>query len=376
MKLQMPLLLAVMAITMLYANNGSLRSRRGKYACVAAVTLILTFFSGFRSWWMGDLIKYYTLFRNCNGSEWASYVFEDSTNMGLRLLFRLIGGLGMKYEVVIFLIAAFSAIALGVLVQRYSPSPFWSYTMWIAMGFYLFTYSGLKQTVAMACLMLAMVGLLENRFWTFLIWTVIGGTFHAPVYVFLVAYTFARMKFGRGYLVSVAAVVVLALIFRGTVVSFMSEMYYDEREWQQAEGVGGRFLMMALIMVVSMFLRPLRKGDEVYNKLFNMMVLSLALQSFSVFSNNFTRLTDYYFQFVVLFMPLMLQTSDSKTYVRTIPGQGSRAFSFSSSTYLLVYAGIALFAIYYYDHYIDSSWALLNDFKFFWELDPYALYGV
>ena len=57
----MPLLIAVIVITILYACG-----RRGvmqKKHCVQAVTVLLTIFSGFRSWWMGDLIKYYTLHR-------------------------------------------------------------------------------------------------------------------------------------------------------------------------------------------------------------------------------------------------------------------------------------------------------------------------
>ncbi len=374
--MQMPLLLAVMLITMIYSVNGSLQSRRGKYACVMVITLFLTLFSGLRSWWMGDLIKYYTLFRNCNGPEWASYVFEDSTNFGIRIFFRVIGGMGMPYEVAIFLIAAMSAYVLGKLVQRYSPSPFWSYVMWISMGFYLFTYSGLKQTIAMAFLMLAMVGLLENRFKNYLLWTLIAGCFHAPALIFLLAYPFARMRFSRSYLLIVVTFVALVFLFRTPIVSFMSELYYDDTEsLVAAKTVGGRFLMMAFILVVGMILRPLQRGDMVYNKVFNIMVIALALQMFSVFDNNFTRLADYYYQFIVLFMPLMLQNTANKTYVRAVPGQGKRAFTFTASTYTLVYFGITAFALYYYNSLINNSWAILNDFKFIWEIDPYSFYG-
>ena len=104
----MPLLIAVAVITILHACG-----RRGvmqKKHCVQAVTVLLTIFSGFRSWWMGDLIKYYTLYLNCNGPDWKNYVFDDATNIGLRLLFRVAGAVHISYDICIFLIAALVAI--------------------------------------------------------------------------------------------------------------------------------------------------------------------------------------------------------------------------------------------------------------------------
>lgn len=376
MNIQMMLLLLVMAVAWIYGYNGSLRRSRGKLGCVVAITLILTCFSGLRTWWMGDLIKYYTLFRNCNGPEWQSYVYDDWINSGIRIFFHFIGSLGLGYQVAIFLIAAFSAIALGVVVYRYSPSPFWSYLMWLSMGFYFFTYSGLKQTIAMAFLMLALVGLLENRFWRFLSMTLLGALFHAPAMIFLIAYPFSRMKFNRMYLIVIFSLVALVFVFRSLIVNFMSQLYYDEtEEIANSTGVGGRFLMMAFILFISIVLRPLKKGDMIYNKVFNLMVLALALQIFSVFSNNYTRLADYYYQFVVLFMPLMLQNSANKTYVKTIPGQSRRAFTFNARSYTMLYGAILVFALYYYNSLIVNDYAILPNFRFFWEIDAYALYG-
>lgn len=376
MSLQMPLLLAVMMIAFLYGNSGSLVRRRGKKACIIMITAILACFSGFRSWWMGDLIKYYTLFLSCNGPDWQGYVSLGENNVGIRYLFRLVGQLGLKYEVAIFTIAAFSAIALGVIVHKYSPSPFWSYTMWIAMGFYMFTYSGLKQTIAMAFLMLALIGIMENRFWLFLGMNLLAGWFHAPSLVFLIAYPFSRMEFDKKYLVTIIGLMAVVFVLRGPIVGFMSELYYEDSDGlTAAEGIGGRFLMMAFIMMLSIVLRPLRKGDVVYNKVFNIMVVAMALQIFSAFDNNFTRLADYYFQFVVLFMPLMLQNAQNKTYVEAIPGQGRRAFTFNAKSYVLLYVAIIAFALLYYKSFVDNSWLILKDFRFFWEIDPYAIYG-
>ena len=369
---QIIILAIIMGLTLVYSLGAHRRGQ--KRTCVIAVTLVMTLFSGLRSWWMGDLIKYYTQYLNCAGPDWRDVVFGKLTNSGIRIFFRSASMMGLSYDVCIFIIAAFSAITLGVLIYRYSPSPYWSYLIYIAMGFYIFTYSGLKQTIAMGFLCIAMIGLLEGRFWFFLIWTLIGGLFHAPALIFLLAYPFARKKLDANYALILLALFAAVYFFRNRIVEMLSEMYYDDEQALEASiKVGGRFMMMLLILALGLYLRPLRSSDKQYGYLFNLMVIAAALQTFSIYDNNYTRLTDYYYQFIVLFIPLMMQTGESQ--LAEMPERKGEILYHSRDLYLLLSIGITVFALWYYRSYVDASWALLNGFKFFWEIDPYALYG-
>lgn len=373
MNIHLLLLIAVLFITMLYGTRPTISRKKH---VVQATTLVLTLFSGFRTWWMGDLIKYYTMYRSCNGSEWQAAITEKWDNMGIRVFFRLAGALGISYDVCIFLIAAFVAISLGVLIYRYSTSPFVSYLMYIGMGFLIFTFSGLKQTIAMSFLCFAMICLLENRWIKFIFWTLIGGFFHAPALIFLLAYPFAHKKIDRGYAFYLATGFVLVFLFRERIVSFLSQLYADDADAYldaASKMFGGRFLMMLLILGVGVYLRPLRRKDATYVKVFNVMVLAALFQTFSVYDNVFSRLTDYFFQFIVLFLPMVLRPCG------ILPLPEVQAESPGYCRYKDIY-GLALFAItaysiYYYMGYIESSAELLNGFKFFWQINPYALYG-
>ena len=370
---QIIILIVIVVLTIIYSIGAHVRSR--KRNCVVAVTLVMTLFSGLRTWWIGDLIKYYTQYLSCAGPDWQNVVFGNLTNSGIRIFFRFASMMGLSYDVCIFIIAAFSAITLGILIYRYSPSPYWSYLMYIAMGFYIFTYSGLKQTIAMGFLCIAMLGLLEGRFWFFLIWTLIGGLFHAPALIFLGAYPFARKKLDINYALILLALFAAIYFFRNRIVELLAEMYYeDEQSLESSFQVGGRFMMMLLILALGLYLRPLRSSDKQYGYIFNIMVVAAALQTFSIYDNNYTRLTDYYFQFIVLFIPMILQTGESQ--LAEMPGRKGEIVYHSRDLFLLLSIGITLFALWYYNSYVDASWALLKDFKFFWELDPYALYGV
>ena len=191
------LFVAVLFISLFYTTRPTLKRKAN---IVRLITIIMTAFSGLRSWWMGDLIKYYTLYGNCNGINWQETLTEKWSNVGIRVFFRLTGAVGISYDVCIFVIAAFVAVSLGILIYRYSTSPYVSYLMYIGMGFYIFTFSGLKQAIAMGFLCFAMMGILEDRPVKFLVWTFVGAFFHAPALAFLLAYPFAHKKIDRWYI--------------------------------------------------------------------------------------------------------------------------------------------------------------------------------
>ncbi len=377
MNIQMTLLIALVILNFFMEQSGYMRTRHGKKVCVSISTIILALFSGLRTWWIGDCIKYYTLFVNCNSNDWKSYVFEKPENIGIRLFFKAVGYFGFKFEVAIFIIAALSAAAIGYIIYKYSPSPLWSYTMWIAMGFYIFTYSGLKQTIAMAFLMFAMDAVIKDKLWRFLFWMLIAGLFHAPAFIFLLAYPFARRHISRTQLLILVLLIAVVFVFRNQIVGWLTELYYEDSEeaLMASKMIGGRFLMMGFILVVSLIIRPLRRGDLVYSKVFTVMLLALTVQMFSVFDNNFSRLADYFYQFIILFMPMVLEYENSSNFQTFKPDRRVRRSGFTRQSYQLFCLVIIGFAFFYYNSYIGSSSAVLKDFKFLWEIDPYQLYG-
>ena len=133
--------------------------------------------------------------------------------------------------------------------------------------------------------------------------------------------------------------------------------------------------MMGFILATALFLRPISQQNERYMVLFNLMVLAMALQLFSVYNNNFTRLADYCFQFIVLFMPMMLEYRHNSIHITKPTALQDCSGRLDANGQVLVYIGVTLFALYYYYSYLESSKLLLDTYKFVWEINPYAFYG-
>ena len=356
------LIFVILAITAVYALGQ--KTNLSKKRCIQAVTVILTCFSGFRSYQMGDVFHYAYAYQACNSPGWTLDL-ESGDTIGLQLFFHGAGSIGLDFQACLFIIAAFVAITLGMLIYKYSPSPFWSYAMYLGMGFYISSFNILKQIIAMGFIVLALICILENKPIRFVLLVAIASLFHLPSAIFLVAYPFAKKRIDTMYFVMVALTILLVFIFRDQIVEQASTLYYEgDMTFEITETIGGRTIMMVAILIFGLVMRPLRAYDRIYSQIFNVLVLAAIVQTFSVYDNVFSRLADYFYQFVVVFIPLMLQPGWEQA--EQYPDHIGEIRCFTERSYRIIYIPIVAFTIAYYFMYINASSALLSGFTFFW----------
>lgn len=357
------LFFVILTITAIYVIGR--KTNLNKKRCIQIVTVILACFSGFRSYQMGDVFHYAYAFQTCTSPGWTLDL-ESGDTVGLQLFFHGAGIIGLDFQACLFIIAAFVAITLGVLIYKYSPSPFWSYAMYLGMGFYISSFNILKQIIAMGFIVLALICILENKPIRFVLFVIIASLFHLPSAIFLVTYPFAKKKVDTMYFAMVALTVLLVFIFRDQIVQQASTLYYEgDMTFESTETIGGRTIMMAGILVCGLVMRPLREYDRIYSQIFNVLILAVIVQTFSVYDNVFSRLADYFYQFIVLFIPLMLQPGWEQ--VEQFPDHIREIRCFTERSYQIIYIPIVAFTITYYFMYINASSTLLSGFTFFWK---------
>lgn len=359
------LLAVVSFITAAYAF--SKKRKIDKKRCVQIVTVILTLFSGLRSWQIGDVFHYCAAYLDCNLDSWK-LDFTSHDSVGTQLLYRAFGQLHLGFEVCLFCIAAFSAITLGVLIFKYSTSPYLSYLIYIAFGNYIFTFSVLKQTIAMGFITLAMIAIIEAKPIRFYVFVGIAALFHAPACVFLIAYIIAHKRIDFVYFLVLAITAIVIRIFRNEIVAVAANLYYTEEvQYSASEQFGGKFLIMLVILLGAAFLHPIKKTDITYRCFFNIIVVAAIIQSFSIYDNVFTRLADYYFQFFVIFVPLVF---DSRT--RRISHSCEEEYSgyrIPQDIYVVGILAVTVFCILFYKQTLKGSTELLSQFNFCWEVN-------
>ena len=171
----------------------------------------------------------------------------------------------------------------------------------------------------------------------------------------------------------IAGLLLLVFLFRNDIVNWMAGLYYEEAaRYEDAEFGSGRLLMMLAILALGLWLRPLKSFDKIYLKAFNIMVLAAAIQVFSIYDNVFTRLANYLYQFVVIYIPMILQPGEEQKLL--FPEHRGEIRSLSKELHYLGNAFVTAFAIWFYfrtvsPSVIAASQGYLSQFHFFWEVD-------
>lgn len=354
---------AVLGFAALLPQHG-----RQKKTYIALMAILHAFVCGWRYMYLtGDLRKYAWGYYGITEYGWFSEeVFNGGRNFGFFWLQKLFSTLTSgDFQVFLIFIAVVSEIALAIIIYRYSPAPWLSYLLWNCFGFYLFGFSAIKQALAMALLMLAFIGIMEEKPKKFLLWTALAGCIHAPALIFLPAYWMAKSRLSIQKLIAYGVCAGLVFLFRNQIVVFVSDFYYDETDFMINEHVGGRFLMIAALLVVGVILRGF--SGKNFSKLFNLMFVAALIQMFSGFDNVFTRLTDYYFQFLILYLPMAFYPEKDKVLH---PGRRLALSSQQRAAALLCV--VLLAGLYYYttnlNHTIEYEVDNYLNYRFSWEV--------
>ena len=131
--------------------------------------------------------SYLHQFQRMETTTWAQ-VWADSDynsnvmwNLLVKLSYELLDG---DYQLFISLLSAFVMLVFGRFVYRYSSSPVQSFVYYWGLWFFVFNFSALKQSIAMALLMLAFDAIMEHRVFRYLLWVALAMLFHFPAAIF------------------------------------------------------------------------------------------------------------------------------------------------------------------------------------------------
>lgn len=341
--------------------------RRKPYVIIMAVIHALV--SGLRYKFLtGDLMRYNTLFHDYRYFGWFSEeVFQEGRNFGFQWLMKAVCHItDGDFQLFLFLIAVIIEIIAAILIYRYSPIPWLSFTMWNCLGFYVFGFSAVKQSLAMAILMLSYICIIEKKPKMFVVWTLLATAIHLPALAFLPAYLISKLKLNlrtiTGYVVS--TVVVFAL--RQPIVETLQDAYYTDKDFAADTFLGTRFIMMLLMLVVGALMKGFRGRH--FSSLFMLIGVAAIFQMFCGYDNVFTRLADYYFQFVILYIPMLFEDFEEEAYPKRIGPQ----IVFDKSMTKLLIAFLVAFGIWFYSISAMAPGIIEVDdytnYRFFWEV--------
>lgn len=340
---------------------------RKPYVVIMAILHALV--SGLRYKFLtGDLIRYNTFFQDFRYFGWFSErVFQEGRNFGFLWLMKAVCHItDGDFQLFLFIVAVVIEVCVAILIYRYSPLPWLSYAMWNCLGFYVFGFSAVKQSLSMAILMLSYICIIEKKPKGFVVLTLLASTIHLPALVFLPAYLISKLTLNFktiiGYVIS--AITIFAL--REPIVTALQDAYYEDKNFAADTFLGTRFIVMLLMLVVGALMKGFQ--GKHFSSLFMIIGIAAIFQMFCGYDNVFTRLADYYFQFVILYIPMLFVDFEEVSY----PFRMGPKIVFDTSMTKMLIVFLVAFGIWFYS---TSSLAPISyavddytNYRFFWEV--------
>lgn len=354
---------------------GFLMPQKGKnrklYIILMAV--LHAFISAYRYQFLtGDLLKYNTEYQDVRFfGYFSARVLHEWKNTGFYWLMKFLSDLtGGYFQMLLIVTSVIIEIAVAILIYRYSTRPWLSYLVWNCFAFYIFGFSAVKQALAMSVVMIAAVYIMEEQPRKFLFFTLLAAFIHLPALAFLPAYWIAKNRIRFGMIAAYVVAAALIFIFRNPIVHYLTNLYYEEDEFLMVSDaqLGGRFFLMALILFSGVVLKGFQ--DDRFEKLFNLLIVGAVFQMFSGFDNVFTRFADYYFQFSILYIPLLFSGEHTESRLRSSNRLALLPFNERSLKLLAGVMAVFLIWFYYYTTLarpIDTTIHDYLDYHFTWD---------
>lgn len=212
------------------------------------------------------------------------------------------------------LIAIFYSYSVARFIYKNSSEPCLSYVLFVTLGFFTFSMTGMRQTLALGIMLFAIDHIRSRSLIRFLIVVGIASLFHASALVFVPAYFLAYRKITKAYILLASLAIPASYLLRGTAFSLLGRLSGYEYDPYSSEGPLVLIALMLIILVGSFIQRETvlkRSSDNIIY--YNMLLISILVAMIAFVNPSVLRAAYYYHVYLLLFIPeVVLSIEDSK----------------------------------------------------------------
>lgn len=306
-----------------------------------------------RKWTVGiDIVTYLMFFERLANSENISSFTEEFYTLELGFVYfnKVIAFFTTDNQLFLSIISASIFIPIGYVIYKNSKNIYLSIISLIGLGIFNFTFSGIRQSIAIAIAFLSFEFIKTRKWVWFLILVYLASTFHQSALVFLLGYPLYYLKIRKKHFIVIACAILAVFLFKSFLLQFfVSSVFdkYDNSELLVSTGAYTMFLLLFFIYCTSMFLVNNEDINPPLNAYRNYILIATLIQISASESQVAMRAGFYYFIFLSLLLPELVQSIPDK---RLWPG-----LTFIASLACLIF------------YYLTTAGSSLDPYLFYWE---------
>ena len=295
----------------------------------------MAFFVGLRTRG-NDTYTYRQMYENMQpGTDPVQLLFSTklASSPGLTCLSAILRNAGATTQDYFMVCALVTVLTYHWFLRKYTTDIWLSVFYFITMGVYTFTMAAIKQTMAVAFLLMATDAAIEKKWIKYAFWMLFAELFHPYAFIYLVVPFLGFRPWSSRTILLLAGTLVMALSlsrFMGSIGDLTDAMgfNYDDDAFSGAGVNIFRVIVVWVPLVLSYLCRKQLHYTEnrVQNMIINLSMMNSVIMFIGLFgtANYFARLANYFLIFQCLALPMILQqfTSFSERQLRFLSEAG------------------------------------------------------
>lgn len=296
----------------------------------------------------------------------ASYygLFSTLTDVSFEYLFRNLGDYFYEYGFLIFtkfvtlfthdfqiyitIVAIVSLSPIAIVLKKYSQNITLSCFIYGSLSLFIFSFSGLRQTMAISFTIIALNCLLKEKKWQFWLWEILATSFHTSAFTFAIVWVIRGKTLNVKQSVIFLIAILLLMPLQRTILPDISEYLFGSKySYYDEGGAMTMFFVYAAFLLISFLVK---EESPLLNTLRWLCLIAVFFQSFGFVSTGaLTRTAFYYIFYFSLLLPYVVSN------IKEINSQK-----------VVVFIAECLLCLFFY---LVNRGGYLNvvPYKFFWE---------
>lgn len=281
------------------------------------VGIILVLFAGLRSYSVGaDTLTYHYHFYNLMHYSFDSILSGYRYDIGFYSFTWIISHITKNFTIYLLLTEALYIFSVSKFIESESTNQIWSYFIFFCFAFYTFSFSTLRQALAISFCLLSYISFKpEEKKWILSVCLlVLAGLFHISSVIFIMFFLAKIIGYSKKMNKTIIALITISPIIIIFASSRIIEILEKSREKTYVHGsVGGKGMVIFLVFCVACGIwcwMTTKQKAEIDKRLLSYTILiyfSLVIFVITRVNLALMRLYLYYLQFLMVFIPTLIQ---------------------------------------------------------------------
>ena len=312
-----------------------LKDKKKTFVCLAFLSTVLL--QSLRAEYVGgDMVQYLRGYELSAQRGWLDPVFNFE--LIFRILIHTLAVFHVPRQGFIAIMSVLCQAPIFYFFYRRAKNPCLSILIYFTFGLFTFSFSGIRQMIAIGLFLLAVLQAEDEQWLKFTALILLAAMFHKSALIGIVVWPLSKIKVKNHIVHFLMLGAFIVEIFMAPAIIQVAATLFGSYNTIQFTGAYACFLLYALIWFISSLLI---RCDAPWNLYINCMYLAAAIQCLGLYHMNIGRVGYYFAFFECLLIPESIEKSTRSKFLK-----------------MVFYGGCVAFCLLYF--YKNTGWGYLG----------------